>query len=553
MTDFIETGDQNGTIFVGDTFSGGVAGADTRDNIYMGMDVGETYTFSLDLSATTGTLEFAILNPFTFEGSRIFIVDGTFFEHSVQNSSIGTFSAGELNGTTVTFDFTPSIVTTYQFEITAHGGNAFDYTVGFNLADPYGVSDGNDVVTGLATADDVALLRGDDSMDAGGGDDTITANNGDDTVNGDGGNDDINGGSGFDLLNGGTGDDTLNGASGQDTLSGGGDNDELRGSNGSDDLSGDAGDDMLDGGKGDDVMDGGAGNDTLSGSFGDDTMTGGTEADLFNILPGGGADVITDFDTGVDTIDIAKLGISAFTDLAMTDTVDGVVIDFGAGDSLTLTGLTAADLASTDFALAPDLMLATNGDDTMKGTDDANIMSGLDGADRMQGKGGDDVLNGDAGRDFLDGDSGNDTLNGGGDNDKLLGDAGQDELNGGQRNDRLHGGDDNDVLNGGHGNDYLKGDAGNDTLNGGTGKDKMTGGTGIDTFVFANKSGRDQITDFENGIDVMDFTAVTGVTGIADLAIAQDGTGVVISYGGNNTLTLDNTALADIDGTDFLF
>ncbi len=46
------------------------------------------------------------------------------------------------------------------------------------------------------------------------------------------------------------------------------------------------------------------------------------------------------------------------------------------------------------------------------------------------------------------------------------------------------------------GKDALNGGAGNDTLDGGTGIDVLTGGTGADTFVFANLTGVDTVTDF---------------------------------------------------------
>jgi len=70
-------------------------------------------------------------------------------------------------------------------------------------------------------------------------------------------------------------------------------------------------DDVYAGGAGDDVLRGGAGDDVLRGGAGADTLTGGTGGDLFVLAPGDGgsslakADVITDFEDGVDRIGLA--------------------------------------------------------------------------------------------------------------------------------------------------------------------------------------------------------------------------------------------------------
>jgi Ca2+-binding RTX toxin-like protein len=81
-------------------------------------------------------------------------------------------------------------------------------------------------------------------------------------------------------------------------------------------LNGDAGNDVLRGENGNDVLFGGAGSDTLIGGIGVDTLTGGTEADTFvfeslnNMGIATRRDVITDFQTGVDKIDMYGLGIT---------------------------------------------------------------------------------------------------------------------------------------------------------------------------------------------------------------------------------------------------
>lgn len=99
----------------------------------------------------------------------------------------------------------------------------------------------------------------------------------------------------------------------------------------SDVLNGNSGSNVLDGGHGADVINGGGGSDWITGGTGRDVLTGGTQDDVFvfngrvfidwNISPGGSAspslgqsfdtaasltsaDVITDFQQGLDRIDL---------------------------------------------------------------------------------------------------------------------------------------------------------------------------------------------------------------------------------------------------------
>jgi len=111
-----------------------------------------------------------------------------------------------------------------------------------------------------------------------------------------------------------------------------------------------AGNDTLAGGDGDDTLIGGSGADTLIGGGGNDILLGGDGQPV----PGpdtfvytGGADVIIDFDPGQDIVDISQLdGLSSYSDVqaVMTETQAGVVLDFGAGNSLALAGVTVAGL-----------------------------------------------------------------------------------------------------------------------------------------------------------------------------------------------------------------
>lgn len=115
----------------------------------------------------------------------------------------------------------------------------------------------------------------------------------------------------------------------------------VRGSFGSDTLTGDANDNRLEGRDG---------NDILVDGLGSDTLVGGQGADFFTII-GGGQDVITDFEVGVDVLNVVIDGL-AIGDrnaalLGATDTGNGAaVVDFGSGNVLTFNGLTTGDVAS---------------------------------------------------------------------------------------------------------------------------------------------------------------------------------------------------------------
>ncbi len=53
----------------------------------------------------------------------------------------------------------------------------------------------------------------------------------------------------------------------------------------------------------------------------------------------------------------------------------------------------------------------------------------------------------------------------------------------------------------------INGTAGNDTLHDIGNRDILTGGLGADTFVLSHDGRRDTITDFQDGIDTVDFTS----------------------------------------------
>ena len=210
------------------------------------------------------------------------------------------------------------------------------------------------------------------------------------------------------------------------------------------------------------------------------------------------------------------------------------------------------------------LVFGGNGADTMLGGDSADMFHGGNDNDTLIGRGGDDSIFGDAGDELILGGDGNDEIDGSADNDTMNGNAGDDSIQGGTGNDVLvgqdgsdflQGGDDQDTLDGGAGDDILEGDDGNDILRGrageddlagGLGRDFLTGGSGADNFTFRSVAetvvgaNRDQILDFEQGVDlivvagltpgVFEFkgTAAFAPSGNPELRLFETGTGATI-------------------------
>jgi Ca2+-binding RTX toxin-like protein len=127
---------------------------------------------------------------------------------------------------------------------------------------------------------------------------------------------------------------------------------KLFGEGGNDEIFGLADDDILIGGKGndqlngDDVKDdftGSPGDDILYGGPGQDELTGDLESDTFVFAPGDGgasieeADLITDFELGIDLIGLIDLTFEQLSFQAVSDTSSAIATG---GEFLTsLTGV----------------------------------------------------------------------------------------------------------------------------------------------------------------------------------------------------------------------
>lgn len=278
-----------------------------------------------------------------------------------------------------------------------------------------------------------------------------------------------------------------------------------------------AGNDFVDGigGRFEKAVSLGAGNDTFWGGDAADVVTGNTGND--DIGTGGGNDRVLSLNAdGNDSYD-AGTGSDIFDARLMTT---GIAINLTLGEARN--GIFVDTLAGFEHAFGG------AGSDRIAGNAVGNVLRGATGNDLISALDGNDVLFGDAG---------NDVLAGGNGNDRLFGGAGVDNLNGG---------------------------AGSDQLTGSYDIDLMTGGTEADRFIFTNLdeffavvgTGLDRITDFQNGIDLIDlstldarfnlagdqaftFIGTAAITAFGQLSYRIAGGNTIISVGVNTTSALD--------------
>ncbi|MCW9001925.1 MAG: hypothetical protein OQJ87_04325 [Rhodospirillales bacterium] len=358
--DILKGGDGNDTLkgglgTFGDTLEGG-AGSDSLQ----GGDGDDLYIFGDDAladddvitdSAGFDTIRFDGVDPMTAVSNVLRDGNDLIFEYQ---------AGGSLRMT----GFYPDIT----IEKMEFGGNIYslngDPGAGMTFAD-FMASIDDQILEGTTGIDSLTGGIGDDLIKGFAGNDTLDGADGNDTIYGGDGLDAINGGIGADTLLGENGDDTIHGGEGDDSINGGWSNDTLYGDAGNDTIRGDFHNDILYGGDGDDILYGDANNDTLYGDAGDDTldggwnpdtMTGGDGNDTFVVRRMSGADTITDFATSgsgaafADKIAITGFGLSDFSALSISDTIDGnALINLGGGDTLTLIGVQTVDLQAADF------------------------------------------------------------------------------------------------------------------------------------------------------------------------------------------------------------
>ncbi|OWK29828.1 calcium-binding protein [Sphingomonas mucosissima] len=412
-----------------------------------------------------------------------------------------------------------------------------------SLADTPGIvragTRGSDVMAGSVRADRLSGGDGRDFIDGGYGNDVLIGGGGDDVLIGGEGDDILRGGAGNDRLVAGNGFNTLDGGEGNADVADYQQSDvaiEVRlNENGRGVVR--VGDEVRDrligieqvwGGVHDDRLTGSARGEVMYGGGGNDVIrTGGARAGEVDIVAGDNGDDVIIFEGGRieadggwgEDIFIIKSGTIYIQDNDTNiDTLDFSQVKYGVELSQIMGGnfFSSAEPRVIDetsfngFISAIDRVIGTRFADIMSADEDGAIFFGGGGADTLSGAEGDDELYGEAGNDIL--------FGGGGD----------------------------DILLGGDGRDTIDGGDGDDLIAGGAGADILTGGAGHDVFVWDadHLSGRDTITDFTRGEDVIDLFNLGALTFQGRKGFTGAGNGEVRF----RSLGEDTLIQVDIDG-----
>jgi Ca2+-binding RTX toxin-like protein len=279
-------------------------------------------------------------------------------------------------------------------ELSTHSGiDLVQSTVSFHAtgADQSGIENIYLGGTGLANATGNAL---DNTIQGNENSNVLVGNGGNDRLFGNGGDDLLTTGSGNDLLNGGTGGDIMTGGAGNDTYivdslddvvievvgdtgtdlvqstvtfdASGTDQGGIElvylGGTGAIDATGNARPNVLQGNDNVNTLLGNAGNDRLfgngaadrlDGGEGLDILTGGAGADTFVFRTGYATDMIMDFLSGTDKVDLVGVGFADGTAVlsAITDRGSYASLTLTDGSELYFMGVTKDGLADTDFVV----------------------------------------------------------------------------------------------------------------------------------------------------------------------------------------------------------
>jgi hypothetical protein len=143
--------------------------------------------------------------------------------------------------------------------------------------------------------------------------------------------------------------------SGSDKIYGNGGSDLINGNQGNDTLEGGDGNDTIFGGQQADIINGGNGNDFLSGDLQEDTLTGSDGEDRFLLRNISGADIIADFEDGIDALVLPTSNFPlqpnslTLEDLTIFQAEGGTVISVNGNAIAGLTGINATNLTEEDF------------------------------------------------------------------------------------------------------------------------------------------------------------------------------------------------------------
>ncbi len=105
------------------------------------------------------------------------------------------------------------------------------------------------------------------------------------------------------------------------------------------------------GGTGDDIITASATGTVLNGAGGNDQLTAGAGADSVVFQSGYGSDIVSQFDTSADVVELTGLSVTSFSGLLalITDDAAGAILDLGGGDQLQFLGLAKSALTTDNF------------------------------------------------------------------------------------------------------------------------------------------------------------------------------------------------------------
>ncbi|MFN3348224.1 cadherin domain-containing protein [Pseudorhodoplanes sp.] len=320
--------------------------------------------------------------------------------------------------------------------------------------------------------------------------------------------------------------------------------------------------DIITPGKGVDFVDGLAGDDIIQINGKDnaaDTLLGNVGTDTIRVLGTKGV-TLNGFDTVLSSIERWEGNGAGIIGSKGNDVFDFSNLDF------------VSNMGTIDGGNGNDVITGTQFDDVIRGGKGVDTLNGGDGNDTFLLKGKDDaadIIDGGAGIDTVQV-SGSVTLNGFhagnssieqwlGTGKGIKGSAGNDVFDFSALTSVVNmgivdAGAGDDTVIGSSFADILRGGVGNDRLDGGAGNDILTGGAGSDTFVYATGYGHDTVTDYAAGQDIFDLTG-TGVADFAALQMTDTAQGVVITFGIDDTLTINKATIALLTANqgDFLF
>lgn len=301
----------------------------SSENVFVELEVQAGFFYTIEVSAHSGRRDIS---------ARLLSGPGS--------GLLSWFDANEGGGSTwLSFQATTTGSVYVAPSFSWHGVGAFDVTL-YEGAGLFPTAF-DDVLHGSNARNWLRLLDGDDRYFGAGGIDV---------VHGDSGHDRLFGGAQRDLLFGDDGRDRLFGQNGSDYLDGGDGHDRIRGGNGRDTLYGGSGRDQLFGGASRDRLEGGEGADQLDGGRGNDRLKGGSGNDVFVFKGQFGQDIVQDFLFGspLERIDLTAVSnIESYEDLVQnhlsTTEKGSLVFDDGAGNSITLNGVSLGDVGEENF------------------------------------------------------------------------------------------------------------------------------------------------------------------------------------------------------------